>query len=47
MRTYLATHPKDRNGPHMYSLAQFGLDADVERERYRVYWDRWRTPAAI
>jgi hypothetical protein len=44
MRTYLATHPKDRNGPHVYSLAQFGLDAEVERARYREYWDRWRQP---
>jgi Sulfotransferase family len=46
MRTYLATHPKDRNGAHKYSLAQFGLDSDLERARYREYWERWRTPAA-
>jgi len=46
MRTWLAKHPKDQNGPHMYSLAQFGLDADAERERYRAYWDSWRTPVA-
>jgi hypothetical protein len=45
MRTYLATHPKDHVGPHVYSLAQFGLDPDVERERYRAYWDRWRPSA--
>ena len=44
MRTYLATNPKDRAGPHRYSLAEFGLDAEVERARYREYWDRWRTP---
>ena len=44
MRTYVATHPKDRNGPHIYSLGQFGLDAEVERARYREYWDRWRNP---
>ncbi len=46
MRAYLAAHPKDREGRHVYSLAQFGLDADVERARYRDYWDRWSTPAA-
>jgi hypothetical protein len=45
MRTYLATHPKDHAGPHVYSLEQFGLDPDVERARYREYWDRWRIPA--
>jgi len=44
MRTYLATNPKDRNGPHLYSLPQFGLDSEVERQRYSEYWDRWRTP---
>jgi len=44
MRTYLATNSKDRNGPHVYSLGQFGLDPDVERARYREYWDRWRNP---
>lgn len=46
MRAYLAAHPKDREGRHVYSLAQFGLDVDVERARYREYWDRWSTPAA-
>ena len=46
MERYLTTHPKDRHGAHAYSLEQFGLDADAERERYRAYWDRWRTPAA-
>jgi hypothetical protein len=46
MRGYLATHPKDRNGRHVYSLAQFGLDAETERARYRDYWDRWRTPTS-
>ena len=44
MRQYVATHPKDRHGAHVYSLAQFGLDPETERERYRDYWDRWREP---
>lgn len=45
MRRYLVTNPKDRNGPHVYSLGQFGLDAATERARYREYWDRWGVPA--
>ena len=44
MRRYLANHPKDRHGPHLYSLGQFGLDPAAERARYREYWDRWRDP---
>jgi len=41
MRRFLAENPKDKHGRHVYSLAQFGLDADVERERYQVYRDRF------
>jgi hypothetical protein len=41
MRAYLATSPRDANGPHVYSLREFGLDPVVERARYRDYWDRW------
>ena len=41
MRRYLASNPKDHHGAHAYSLAQFGLDPGVERERYRAYWQRW------
>jgi hypothetical protein len=44
MRNYVGTHPKDRHGEHVYSLAQFGLDAETERRRYHEYWQRWRTP---
>ena len=41
MRDYLATHPKDRHGPHVYTLAEFGLEAARERERNRSYLDRF------
>ena len=41
MRRYLADSPKDKHGAHVYSLAQFGLDADEERERYRDYRERF------
>jgi hypothetical protein len=40
-RRYLAEHPKDKYGRHDYSLARFGLDAEVERERYRFYRERF------
>jgi len=41
MRGYLADSPKDRHGAHVYSLAQFGLNADEEHERYRHYRERF------
>lgn len=41
MRAYLAANPKDRCGRHRYSLAEFGLDADEERERYGAYARRF------
>jgi hypothetical protein len=41
MRRYLAGSPKDKHGAHVYSLAQFGLDANEEHERYRDYRDRF------
>jgi len=41
MRGYLAEAPKDKYGVHRYSLAEFGLDADEERERYRAYCERY------
>jgi hypothetical protein len=41
MRQYLAETPKDKHGAHVYSLAEFGLDPDEERERYRGYRERF------
>src|SRR5262249_54867130 len=41
MRRYLTETPKDKHGAHVYSLAQFGLDHDEERERYRAYRERF------
>lgn len=41
MQQYLAETPKDKHGAHEYSLAQFGLDPDQERERYRAYRERF------
>jgi hypothetical protein len=45
MRRYLENNPKDKHGPHVYSLAQFGLRPEIERERYRAYCDRWQPHA--
>ena len=41
MRRFLLDSPKDKHGPHRYSLAQFGLDPDEERQRYRAYRERF------
>ena len=45
MRNHLTKNKKDAEGPHVYSLGEFGLDPDVERERYSAYWNRWGSPA--
>lgn len=37
MRLFIVQQPKDKNGVHDYSLRQFGLDADQERERFEEY----------
>ena len=42
MRRYLAEHRKDRHGRHEYTLAEFGLEVEQERERYRAYRERFR-----
>jgi len=41
MQRFLAEHPQDEHGRHEYSLEQFGLDADTERERYGRYRERF------
>lgn len=41
MLSFLAENPKDKHGRHRYSLEQFGLDAEQERERYRAYRERF------
>jgi len=41
MQRHLAESPKDRHGAHVYSLTQFGLKPDEERDRYRAYRERF------
>ena len=41
MHRFLADNPQHKEGVHEYSLAQFGLDYERERERYRDYRERF------
>jgi hypothetical protein len=41
MTSYLAANPKDKHGAHRYSLAEYGLDANAERDRFRGYCERF------
>jgi hypothetical protein len=41
MRAHLAADPRDRPGPHTYSLGAFGLDADDLRRRFKAYRERF------
>jgi hypothetical protein len=41
MTEYVASHPKGRFGAHGYDLAEYGLDADVLRERFADYVERY------
>jgi hypothetical protein len=37
MRDFLARNPKDKHGPHRYTMAQFGLDPAEESPRFDLY----------
>lgn len=37
MRLYIVQQPKDKHGAHRYSLQQFGLDPEEEREKFDEY----------
>jgi hypothetical protein len=41
MRRFLVDTPKEKYGAHRYTLAEFGLDAEEEGERYGTYRDRF------
>ncbi len=41
MRAYLAENPKGKFGKHEYSLEEFGLSADMVRERFADYGNRY------
>lgn len=44
IEAHLAARPKDRAGPHRYSLADTGLDVAAERERFARYQQRYDVP---
>ena len=37
MRLFIVEQPKGKGGAHLYSLQQFGLDAEEEREKFKEY----------
>ncbi len=41
MIAFLAANPQGKHGEHRYTLEQFGLDAEAERERFRFYSDHY------
>ncbi len=41
MDRFLAANPKNKHGVHRYSLAQYGLDRNVELKRFRGYCERF------
>jgi hypothetical protein len=42
MQAHLAAHPRDEHGLHRYSLAMFGLDAELVSRRFERYRTRFR-----
>lgn len=47
MQDFIDNNPKDRHGTHSYTLEQFGLDLETERERYRFYQDYFNVAAEM
>jgi len=45
MQRFIAENPKDKRGAHLYSLEQFGLDPDLEREKFRRYTEYFAVAA--
>jgi hypothetical protein len=44
IRQHLGENPKDKHGPHTYSLATFGLDREHLEPRFKAYCERWEIP---
>jgi len=44
MQDWAAAHEKGRHGEHRYTLAEFGLDANSIRDRFRFYLERFDIP---
>ena len=41
MQRFLDANPKNKEGVHRYSLAQYGLDRDAEMRRFADYCARF------
>ena len=44
MARFLADNPKDKHGPHQYSLEAFGLDVDDLSRRFKAYREHFGIP---
>ena len=45
MGRFLADNPKDKHGPHQYSLEAFGLDVDDLSRRFKAYREHFGIPS--
>jgi len=41
MQTHVGDNPKGKHGRHAYALEEWGLSADVVRERFASYIERF------
>ena len=41
MQRFLSANPKNKHGPHRYSLSEFGLDRALETQRFARYCERF------
>jgi Sulfotransferase family len=46
MRAWRRSTPRDKHGAHGYDPADFGIDIDALRERFRFYSERFNLPTA-
>jgi len=44
MRAHITRHPKDLHGPHRFSMATFGLEADAITHRFKGYREYFNVP---
>lgn len=44
MKAFIAKNPKNKHGAHHYSLEEFGLDRETEKQRFQFYMDAFTIP---